>query len=116
MKTKSLPRPNKRISAKEKKPRKGYVLSLYITGSTPRSQSALANIKRICEDHLRDDYELKIVDIYQSPQLARDEQIFAAPTLIKVLPAPLRRLIGDFSNEERVLIGLDIKTKGVLPV
>ena len=99
--------PSMKAAAKSKR----YLLCLYITGSTPRSQQALSNIKRICDDHLRDAYELKVIDIYQSPQLAKDEQILATPTLIKKLPAPLRRLIGDFSNEERVLLGLDVKTK-----
>ena len=96
----------KRALAKKK-----YFLRLYITGSTPRSQHALANIKRICEDYLKDDYELQVIDIYQSPQLAKDERIIATPTLIKMLPSPLRRLIGDFSSEERVLLGLDVKAK-----
>lgn len=94
---------------------KRYLLSLYITGSTPRSQRALANIKRICEEHIRGEYELKVVDIYQSPEIAGKEQIIAAPTLIKTLPAPFRRLIGDFSDEERVLLGLDITPKNALP-
>ena len=88
-----------------------YVLRLYITGTTPRSQHALANIKRICEDYLKNEYELKVIDIYQSPKLAKDEQIIATPTLIKMLPTPLRRLIGDFSNEDRVLLGLDIQVR-----
>src|SRR4051794_15086967 len=79
-----------------------YVLRLYITGTTPQSQRALANIRRICEEHLKDRYELQVIDIYQKPSLAKDEQIIAAPTLIKILPHPLRRLIGDLSNDERV--------------
>lgn len=88
-----------------------YILRLYITGTTPQSQRALANIKRICEEHLNGNYELQVIDIYQTPQLARDEQIIAAPTLIKVLPHPLKRLIGDLSNEKRVLLGLDVRPK-----
>ena len=92
--------------------KKNYILRLYITGSTPQSQLALSNIKRICEEHLQNRYELQVIDIYQSPALAKDEQIIAAPTLIKILPHPLRRLIGDLSNEDRVLLGLDVqKTK-----
>jgi circadian clock protein KaiB len=86
-----------------------YVLRLYLTGTTPQSQRALANIKRICEEHLKGRYKLEVVDIYQRPTLAKDEQIIAAPTLIKSLPLPLRRLIGDLSNEDRVLLGLDIR-------
>lgn len=86
-----------------------YILRLYITGSTPQSQLALSNIKRICEEHLKNHYELQVIDIYQSPALAKNEQIIAAPTLIKILPHPLRRLIGDLSNEDRVLLGLDVQ-------
>ncbi len=87
------------------------LLRLYITGTTPQSQRALANIKRICDEHLEGAYELQVVDIYQSPQLAKDEQIIAAPTLVKVLPSPLRRLIGDLSDEQKVLLGLDVRPK-----
>jgi circadian clock protein KaiB len=86
-----------------------YVLRLYVTGVTPRSVLAIANIRKICEEHLHGRYELEVIDIYQKPVLARDEQIIAAPTLIKQLPAPLRRLVGDLSNRERVLLGLDLR-------
>jgi circadian clock protein KaiB len=85
-----------------------YILKLYITGTTPQSQKALANIKRICEEHLKGKFDLRVIDIYQNPTLAKNEQIIAAPTLIRVLPLPLRRFIGDLSNEEKVLLGLDI--------
>lgn len=88
-----------------------YHLRLYITGTTPQSQRALANIKRICEEHLKGRYELEVIDIYQKPTLAKDEQIIAAPTLIKSLPLPLRRFIGDLSDTSRVLLGLDVKPK-----
>lgn len=88
---------------------KKYVLRLYITGSTSRSQFALANIKRICEGNLKGEYELQVIDIYQRPSLAKDEQIIAAPTLIKMFPLPLRRLIGDLSDDKKVLLGLDLK-------
>jgi circadian clock protein KaiB len=84
---------------------------LYITGMTPRSAQAIENIRAICEAHLKGRYELEIVDIYQKPSLAQGEQILAAPTLIKKLPLPLRRLVGDLSNEERVLVGLDLRPK-----
>ena len=86
-----------------------YVLRLYVTGTTPRSLRAIANIKRICEEHLRGRYELEVIDIYQQPALAAGDQIIAVPTLIKELPLPLRRFIGDLSNEERVLFGLDVR-------
>ncbi len=88
-----------------------YVLRLYVTGMTPRSTEAFASIKAICEDRLQGRYELEVIDIYQHPQLAIDEQIIAVPTLVKKLPAPLRRLVGDLSNEDRVLLGLDLRRK-----
>jgi len=88
-----------------------YVLRLYVTGMTPRSTEAFATIKALCEDRLHGRYELEVIDIYQHPQLAIDEQIIAVPTLVKTLPPPLRRLIGDLSNEERVLLGLDLRRK-----
>ncbi|MDX2079027.1 MAG: circadian clock KaiB family protein [bacterium] len=86
-----------------------YVLKLYVTGHTPRSIQAIASIRAICEEHLQGRYELKVIDIYQQPLLAEGEQIIAAPTLIKELPLPLRKLVGDMSNEEKVLIGLDLR-------
>lgn len=88
-----------------------YVLRLYITGMTPRSTRAIESIRNLCEAHLQGRYELEIVDIYQKPALLQGEQIIAAPTLIKKLPLPLRRLVGDLSNEERVLLGLDLRPK-----
>ena len=86
-----------------------YVLRLYVTGMTPRSTEAIANIKAICEEHLEGRYSLEVIDIYQHPQLAKEEQIIAAPTLVKKLPAPLRRLVGNLSAKERVLMGLDLR-------
>ncbi len=88
-----------------------YVLRLYITGTTPKSLSAISNIKKICEEHLQGRYDLEVVDIYQQPSLAAGEQIIAVPTLIKKLPLPLRKLIGDMSNAEHILLGLDLKAK-----
>ena len=88
-----------------------YVLRLYVTGMTPRSTEAFAAIKALCEERLQGRYDLEVIDIYQHPQLAIDEQIIAVPTLVKKLPAPLRRLVGDLSNEERVLLGLDLRRK-----
>jgi len=93
-----------------------YVLKLYITGMTPRSQEALRNIKKIMRDNFGDNYELEVIDIYQQPTLAKDDQIIAVPTLIKKLPAPLRRLIGDLSQEDRIILGLDLKPKSPPPV
>jgi len=85
-----------------------YILKLYITGLTSRSARALENLQGICEKHLAGRYELHVIDVYQQPDLARTAQVVAIPTLIKSLPLPLRRLIGDMSDEERVLVGLDI--------
>jgi circadian clock protein KaiB len=86
-----------------------YVLRLYITGSTVRSIQAITNLKKICEEYLKENYELEVIDLYKNPSLAKGEQIIAAPTLIKKLPLPFRRIIGDMSNKEKVLFGLDLK-------
>jgi circadian clock protein KaiB len=86
-----------------------YVLRLYVTGMTPRSTRAVENVRTVCEEHLHGRYDLEVIDIYQQPTLAKGEQIIAAPTLIKKLPLPLRRVIGDLSSTERVLLGLDLK-------
>ena len=88
-----------------------YIFRLYVTGMTPRSTQAFAAIKALCEEHLQGRYDLEVIDIYQHPQLAKDEQIIAVPTLVKELPAPLRRLIGDLSDTERVLLGLDLRRR-----
>lgn len=86
-----------------------YVLRLYITGSTPNSVRAISNIKKLCEEYLQGRYNLEVIDLYEHPNLAEGEQIIAAPTLIKKLPPPLRRIIGDMSNFEKVLVGLDLQ-------
>jgi circadian clock protein KaiB len=86
-----------------------YVLRLYVAGMTPKSTQAIANIQKICEKHLAGRYNLKVIDIYTQPQLAKGEQIIATPTLIKKLPLPLRRFIGDMSNTEKFLVGIDLK-------
>jgi circadian clock protein KaiB len=87
---------------------KDYVLRLFVTGTTPRSTGSIINIRNFCDRFLEGHYELEVVDIYQQPTAARDEQIIAAPTLIKSLPLPLRRLVGDFSDQDRVAAGLDL--------
>ena len=86
-----------------------YVLRLYVAGMTPRSTRAVENVRTICEKHLHGRYDLEVIDIYQQPTLAKGEQIIAAPTLVKKLPLPLRRVIGDLSSTERVLVGLDLR-------
>jgi circadian clock protein KaiB len=98
-------------AAMEERAQEKYVLRLYVAGITPNSLRAIDNIKEICEEHLQDRYELQVIDLYQQPVLAQGEQIIAAPTLIKKLPLPLRKIIGDMSNEERVLVGLDLRPK-----
>jgi circadian clock protein KaiB len=85
-----------------------YVLRLYITGATSRSALAITNLKKICTEYLEGRYELEVIDLFKHPGLAKDEQIIAAPTLIKKLPLPFRRIIGDMSNKDKVLMGLDL--------
>ena len=85
-----------------------YVLRLYVTGSTPRSLKAICNLKSFCEEHLPDEYDLEIIDIYKNPEAVREADIIAAPTLIKKLPAPLRRFVGDLSNRQKLLVGMGL--------
>ena len=85
-----------------------YILRLYVTGSSARSLQAVSNLKKICEAHLTDDYDLEVIDIYENPSAAREEQIIAAPTLVKQLPKPLRKFVGNLSNTQKILAGLDI--------
>jgi circadian clock protein KaiB len=85
------------------------VLRLYITGTTPLSMRAVANIRRICDTHIDGRYELDVIDILRRPELAQGEQVIATPTLIKLLPLPLRRFIGDLSQTDRILLGLDLR-------
>lgn len=82
---------------------------MYVAGTTPKSIAAITNIKRICDDFLHGKYNLEVIDLYQNPSLAKGEQIIAVPTLIKKLPTPLRRIIGDMSNVDKVIVGLDLK-------
>ena len=88
-----------------------YVLRLYVAGLTPNSTRAVDRVKKICEEYLQGRYELEVIDLYQQPVLAQGEQIIAAPTLIKKLPLPLRKIIGDMTNVERMLVGLDLRPK-----
>ena len=113
-KKKSEDKPEDKVEAfgKAAKDLKGnYALRLFVTGTTPRSMRAISNIKEICEEHLKSRYELEIIDLYQYPGLAKGEQIIAVPSLIKKLPLPIRRLVGELSDREKVLFGLDIKQK-----
>lgn len=89
-----------------------YVLRLYITGSTARSARAIANLHRICEEHLSGRYDLEVIDVYQRPEAAREVHLIAMPTLVRLLPEPLRRIVGDLSDRDKVLQGLDLLPSG----
>ena len=91
---------------------KAYRLRLYVAGQTPKSVLALTNLKQICEEHLQGRYEIEVIDLLENPQLAKGDQIFALPTLVRRLPEPIKRIIGDLSNKERVLVGLDLQERG----
>lgn len=86
-----------------------YLLKLYVTGQTSRSQRAIVNLRRLCEEELAGEYEMVVIDVLERPQLAEDEKILATPTVVKELPVPIRRIIGDLSDSERVLVGLDLR-------
>jgi circadian clock protein KaiB len=88
-----------------------YSLRLYVAGQTPKSILALTNLKQICDEHLKGRYEIEIVDLLANPQLARGDQILAVPTLVRRLPEPIKKIIGDLSNTERVLVGLDLRVR-----
>jgi circadian clock protein KaiB len=88
-----------------------YYLRLYVAGHTARSNAAMANLRRVCDTHLAGRYEIEVIDLVQNPRLAAGDQILAVPTLVRRLPPPLKRIIGDLSNTERVLVGLDIRPK-----
>ena len=108
------PKPSARKTAKRKaKPAaassKVYSMSLYVTGATPRSTKAITNLRKLCEEHLPGKYELRIIDLYQEPEKAREGMVIAAPTLVKSFPLPLRRFIGDLSDKQNLMRGLEIK-------
>ncbi len=86
-----------------------WQLRLYVAGQTPKSIAALANLKRLCESHLAGRYEIEVIDLVKNPKLAAGDQIFAIPTLVRKLPTPIKKIIGDLSNEVRVLVGLDVR-------
>jgi circadian clock protein KaiB len=92
---------------KEKK--KNYELRLYIAGKTAKSVTALTNLKKYCEEYLKGQYKIEVIDLLEQPQLAEGDQIFAVPTLVRKVPEPIRKIIGDLSNEEKVLVGLNIR-------
>jgi len=96
-------------------PKESWELRLYVAGQTPRSLQAFANLKKICEEHLKGQYTIEVVDLVDNPQLARGDQILAIPTLVRKLPPPMRKIIGDLSDTERVLVGLDLRTRDLAP-
>lgn len=109
-------KPAKSKSAKPAKPAKVataevYELRLYVAGQTPKSIAAFANLKKICEEHLVGKYKIEVIDLMKNPALARGDQIVAIPTLVRKLPQPIRKIIGDLSNTERVLVGLELRLK-----
>ena len=105
MSSATTPRRTKEAAAKE------WSLRLYVAGQTPRAALAFANLKKLCEERLAGRYHIEIVDLLKDPKLARDDQIVAVPTLVRKLPVPLRKIIGDLSDTERVLVGLDLKPR-----
>lgn len=97
------------VATKGSKKGKEWELRLYVAGQTPKSMAAFANLKKICEEHLAGQYHIEVIDLVKNPQLASGDQILAIPTLVRKLPQPIRKIIGDLSNTERVLVGLDIR-------
>ena len=95
--------------AQTRRPKKAWELRLYVAGQTPKSLAAFANLKKICDEHLAGQYEIEVIDLIKNPQLASGDQILAIPTLVRKLPQPIRKIIGDLSNTERVLVGLNLR-------
>jgi circadian clock protein KaiB len=107
MKAKAARGPRKNV----KSTKDTWKLRLYVAGQTPKSLAAFANLKKICEEHLEGKYHIEVVDLLKNPQLARGDQILAIPTLVRKLPPPIKKIIGDLSNTLRVLVGLDVRPK-----
>jgi len=99
------------VKRKRKPAKAKWDLRLYVAGQTPRSVRALDNLKKLCEEHLAEQYNIEIIDLLKDPGLARGDQIVAVPTLVRKLPEPVRKIIGDLSNRERVLVGLDLRPR-----
>ena len=95
--------------ARTQRTKKTWELRLYVAGQTPKSLAAFANLKKICEEHLAGQYHIEVIDLLKQPQLASGDQILAIPTLVRKLPSPIKKIIGDLSNTERVLVGLDVR-------
>jgi len=106
-----MPNKTKKKMTPAAPPKEMWELRLYVAGQTPRSVTAFANLKKICEEHMSGAYTIEVVDLLKNPQLAKGDQILAVPTLVRKLPEPVRKIIGDLSNTERVLVGLDLRPK-----
>lgn len=102
---------NNKSSVSKESGAKHWWLRLYVAGQTPRSLTAFQNLKRICDEHLKGEYDIEVIDLLKNPHLAKGDQIIAIPTLVRNLPEPVKKIIGDLSNSDRVLVGLDIKEK-----
>ena len=100
----------RKIPARPRKKSEFFELRLYVAGQTPKSLTALNNLKKICKEHMDEQYRIEVIDLLANPQLARGDQILAIPTLVRNLPTPIRKIIGDLSNTERMLVGLDLRT------
>lgn len=107
METKNLVKPQKKVDMQASEER--WELRLYVAGKTPKSVTAFNNLKRYCEEHLKGQYQIEVIDLLVTPQLAEGDQIIAIPTLVRRMPEPIRKIIGDLSNEEKVFVGLDIR-------
>jgi circadian clock protein KaiB len=101
--------PKRRESSPKSRPDKVWQLRLYVAGQTPKSIAAFSNLKQICEDHLKGQYRIEVIDLVERPLLSRGDQIVAIPTLVRKLPVPVRKIIGDLSDTEKVLVGLDLR-------
>jgi circadian clock protein KaiB len=110
MKTRTMKRPK---PGSPRRSAKIWQLRLYVAGQTPRSLTAFSNLKKICEDHLKGRYRIEVIDLAEQPQLSKGDQILAIPTLVRKLPQPMRKIIGDLSDTERVLVGLDLRSADV---
>jgi circadian clock protein KaiB len=109
--TTTRPKPSRRAARPTPRPAATWDLRLYVAGQTPRAVQAFANLRRICEEHLAGQYRIEVIDLLKTPQLAKGDQIVAVPTLVRKLPEPVRKIIGDLSNTEKVLVGLDIRPR-----
>ncbi len=104
------PKPNGQPHPAQTAKPKQWQLRLYVAGQTPKSVTAFANLKRICEEHLAGEFEIEVIDLIENPRLAKDDQIVAIPTLVRKLPEPIRKIIGDLSDTERTLVGLQLRS------